>query len=448
MYKFLTVTIIFFVVNVSDINAQEMSLDDCIKYGIKHNLLFANKQIETEIYNENYQQSKRDLLPSVNADGSSSMFFGKSIDPTTNDFVNKQLFSMTFSVSSQMSLFSGFRKWNTIKYNKIKYLMSRENLLQYEIDLSFQIMNSYYDVVYYKNLVEIVREQIKLSELSLKKTEKLIETGLKAESDLLEMKAQTIAEKYNMLSAENKLNSAVILLKKHMNYSVKDTIVINEKQDLLFVKREVNADQLFNEAINHMPIVKNAKLELEASEKNINIARGALYPSLSLGGYYSTNYADSRKEKVYPLDNSNNEMRTIDFKNQFSQNASQTVFLRLNIPIFNKWANRSNVKKAKLEKQMADNKQKETLKNLYEQITDDTQKLNALQQETEQLEAQANALSEVYAIANKKLEQGIVSVIEFYAAKNQLAKAKADLLRTKTQLIIKQKTISIYLNKY
>ena len=49
-------------------------------------------------------------------------------------------------------------------------------------------MNRYYDVLYFNRLQEIVQNQVELTAINLQKTEGLIELGLKAESNLLEMK--------------------------------------------------------------------------------------------------------------------------------------------------------------------------------------------------------------------------------------------------------------------
>jgi len=56
-------------------------------------------------------------------------------------------------------------------------------------------------------------------------------------------------------------------------------------------------------------------------------------------------------------------------------------------------------------------------------------------------------LREAFAVSEKKLEQGLISVLEFYTAKNQLAQAEADWMRTILQLNVKERTIRFYMGE-
>ncbi len=107
----------------------------------------------------------------------------------------------------------------------------------------------------------------------------------------------------------------------------------------------------------------------------------------------------------------------------------------------------SRVKQAKLERTMAQNRQQEEQRNLYQLINEDIQQFNSLQKEYTLLQTKKDALQEAYVIAEKKLEQGLIGVIEFYTAKNQLAQAQSDWMRTRLQLKIKEQTIRFYMGE-
>lgn len=439
--KFRILILVFFMPFL--LGAQDMSLEDCIQYAFEHNIALANQKIQSKIAKENYLQARRDLLPAFGAGSGADMFFGKSIDPTTNDFVNERLFSTSFYLNSQLELFNGFVKQNNIKFNRLQLLISREDVRQGEIELRFQIMNHYYDALYYQSLLKLTDEQLALTQLNLQKTQKLIDLGLKAESDLLEMQAQEAAEVHNQLQVKNNWDNALLNLKKLLHFPVEDMLVLKQ-EDNSTVEALLSMNEIYHQAVSHMPLIKKAALDVKATQKGVALAKGQLFPSLLLGANYGTNFADSRKEKRYPEDENSTEMRTIPFEKQFSQNASQSVFLRLNVPIFYQWGRHSKVKQAKHQLNIAENNQKDMARVLYQQIADDYQQLQALSKEKEQLIIQQKALQKAYEIADKKLNQGLISVIEFYAAKNQVAKAKADLLRTETLLKIKEKTMEIY----
>jgi outer membrane protein TolC len=92
-------------------------------------------------------------------------------------------------------------------------------------------------------------------------------------------------------------------------------------------------------------------------------------------------------------------------------------------------------------------RQEEEQQKLYRLVNEDVQQLNSLQKELDLLETKKEATQEAFLIAEKKLDQGLISIIEFYTAKNQLAQAETEWIRTLLQLKIKEKTIRIYLGE-
>lgn len=437
----------FFIMTLVPGMAQTMDLSQCIRYALDNNLAFANKIIETEISNEQYRQALRNLLPVVGTGTTAYKQFGRSIDPTTNTFVNEDFFSTNFNLDSKIELFKGFSRINTIKFSKLQYLISNEKARQNEINLAFTIMNRYYDVIYFKGLIDIVKEQVNLSELNTTKTLKQIELGLQAESDLLEMKAQLASEMHQLVQAVNQYEMSLLSLKHLMNFPKNNELEINTSNIQLPNVLNVVADTVYNAALLTMPSARIADMDVAASQKSLSLARAELFPRLVAGGGINTNFADSRMERLFPNDPTNTAMRIIPFEEQWRQNMSQSLYVSLQIPLFERWDRMSQVKKAKLERQMAMNHQQEEQQALYQQIVEDMQRLESFTKEFEQLNAKAEALAAAFSIAEKKLEKGLINVIEFYTAKNQLAQAEADKMRTLLQLQLTGNTIRFYMGE-
>ncbi|HOG20051.1 MAG TPA: TolC family protein [Salinivirgaceae bacterium] len=423
--------------------AQKTTLNQCIQYALENNLAFANKNIEADIAKEQLSQQRREFLPSLNVGGSANKLFGRSIDPTTNSFVNQDFFSMNFYLDSDIQLFRSFTRVNTVKFLKLQYLISNENIKQQEMEIVFAVMNKYYDVLYFANLQKIVQEQVELTNLNLQKTEKLVQLGLKSDSDLMEMKAQEASELHNLILAQSQHEQAMLALKNLMNYPYDETLSIEDEENIDVTDTLFSSEEIYASALGYMPSVQCANLYFEVAQKQLNIARGNLLPRLSMGAGVYSNYADSRQEYTIPGD-INSELRAVPLRDQLSQNMAKSIYLSLSIPIFNRWSGMSRVKQAKLERTMAQNRQQEEQQKLFQLINEDIQQLNALQKEFALLSTKKDVMQQAYTIAEKKLEQGIVGVIEFYTAKNQLAQAQSDWMRTRLQLKIKEQTIRFY----
>ena len=64
--------------------------------------------------------------------------------------------------------------------------------------------------------------------------------------------------------------------------------------------------------------------------------------------------------------------------------------------------------------------------------------LNQKQQEADLLAFQAS---------EKKIEQGLVNVVDFYIAKNRLSNSESQVLRSRLQWEVKKKTLDFYMGK-
>jgi outer membrane protein TolC len=128
-------------------------------------------------------------------------------------------------------------------------------------------------------------------------------------------------------------------------------------------------------------------------------------------------------------------------------NAYQYVGVSLSIPVFDRLSLRSDVKLAKLNYLQAETEFEKTSQQLYNEINQDYQDVESYLAEYKQLVKQVDFAEVAYKAAEKKLAQGLISVIELYDSKNILAQAKSDLLRTKLFYTIKRKTIDIYLGE-
>jgi len=421
--------------------AQQFTFEQCIDYALEHNRSIAGSKLNVDLQRETWNQSKRDILPYISGSVQSDVMFGKSIDPTTNDFVNERLFSSNFYIGAEVSLFKGLTQRNRMVYEKLQFLIASERDQQEKINTTFAVMTNYYNVLYHKLLMVLADEQVRLSEKQLKKAELLVKTGLKPSTEILEMDAHLAGEKHNAVQIENLLHEALLNLKNSMNYPIEDSIEIVDSFNFVSGSENPTIEDIYAKACDAMPTGRIAHLAVEAQKRELKIARGQLSPTLSIGAAYSTFFADSRKET---LPNDPDRFRTIALQSQLDQNGSENIYVSLRIPIFQKWQRMSQIQKEKLKLELAVNQHDIAVQDLYRQIMLDIQQLNSYKAEILQLEKKKNAEQQALEIIEKKLDKGIISVLEYYTAKNNLMKTEAELLRAKTMLMVKKHTIDIY----
>jgi len=81
---------------------------------------------------------------------------------------------------------------------------------------------------------------------------------------------------------------------------------------------------------------------------------------------------------------------------------------------------------------------------LYFAVANDLNELEALNKEYNQFKKQKEVDNLAFTAAEKKFEQGLINVVEYYIAKNRLANSISQVLRARLQWEIKMKTIEFY----
>jgi len=420
------------------VTAQEKwTLEKCIAYGIKNNLQLMDAGINEKLAGLNYHQSKWNLLPSVGAGAGAGMNYGRSVDPNTNGFVNTSFFNNSYYLSSSLDLFNGFILQNQIRYQKFRKESAENNKLNVQDDLAFEIMTAFFNVVYYKELLTIDNEQKALSEMIVKKTQVLVSTGLKAQTDLLEVMANFEKDELLCIQTSNKIASSMISLKKAMNLNPDQQIdlAIPEKEQIVAAEIVADIPALYTQHIGWSPSIQLFESELRASQKNITINKGGFYPSISLQAGYNTGFYDTNKDA---------DQQTIAFNSQIKNNRSQYVAASLNIPLFSRNAVRFDVQRARLSMEESQTKLELAKQTVRYEIEETYNELTASWKELQQAGKQMQADTLAFQAAQKKYDQGMINAVELYTTKNRLANTASQVLHSKLTYEMKKRTLEFY----
>jgi len=414
---------------------QNWTLNQCISYAIENNINLKEYEIMEKLSLEDVKQSKRDMLPGISASTSAGLNFGRSIDPNSNDYVNTEFFNNTYGLSSSITLFDGFRLQNRIKYQQFRKQASEYLRMNATDDIAFSVTVAFFDVVYYRGMLQIAKEQVEASKLSLKTTEKKVEVGLKAKTDLLDMRANLEREELNKIQIDNALQTATLRLKQLMNYISRDEMNLEDESSLVYSQEVEKPQQLFDQFSTWSPYFQSIEANLLATQKSLSLSRSALYPSIYASGSISTGFYETSTDDFG---------ETIKFGDQFKNNKNQYLGASLSIPVFNRWAGRSNVKKAKLELERAQNNLEDERQKMFFEMVNNLTELKALYKEHSQYVKRTEVDELAFQAAEKKFDQGLIDINDYYIAKNRLATTKSQVLRSRTQWEIKMKTLEFY----
>lgn len=411
-----------------------MTLDACMRYAVEHSPAVRRQDYANRNYRQDYIASVAALVPSVNGAVSASTSFGRSVDPETNTYTDVSNFDNSYSASGQMPLFAGLTGINTVRAAKVMRLQGVEELQLARDEVALRTMEAYFDVVYYTGSVRLAREQLETSAAELAKSRKLLELGLKSAADVAEVESQCASDDYLVTQQENNLALAEIALSEAMNYPADRPLVIDTDIAVGTPAGTVPFDDVLAYALDNHPKALAAGYDVRHSRLQFSVAKGNLYPSISVGGGYSTNFFMNLDDRT----------QYAAFPAQFRDNRGYYFSAQLSIPIFGGLSRRTSLNRARNNWRIAELRRVETLRALQSEIAQAYQQMLGYGKEFVQASKKSDAAQLAYDAVAGKYERGMVSALDLQTAADKLLQARSERLRARLQYIVRVRLVEYY----
>jgi outer membrane protein len=437
-----------------NVQSQNWTLIQCIDTALKNNLTIQQFKDAAAICEVDLNQSKSNMLPSLSGG------IGQSYDLKNSSNSN-------ISLNGSVTLFNGFQNRNTIKQSQLDFQASKYDVETQKNNIVLNVIDAYLKILYAEELVKNAKAQVDAIQLQLDDIQQFVSVGKKSESDLFQVKSELSSEKLTFINAEGQTKSAKLNLQQILNIHISKTfdieypLTIEPKTEGLSV-----ADDIYKLALTQQPIIKSYELKTQSSLYSLKIAKGAVYPRLSLSGNFGTNYSDQMKntettylntiQNIGYLQSSPSEIvvgnistpiytyTNYSFGDQFKDNFSKSLSLSLSIPIYSNNQVKNNIKKKEimlkntlLEEQGAKN----DLRKVIEQKSIEVENAIAKYIATKE---KANASQTSYENAKTKYENGMMSMTDLLIELNTYTKAQSENIQARYELIYNLKILDYY----
>lgn len=464
----LIVSFIFVTGFVQRATAQQViTIQDAIDKTLNNNLQVKQSKLSESLSEENLSQSKNALLPTVSSNNSYNISYGRSVDPSTYSFSSSSFSSYNGSVQASLNLFQGMQKINQIRQNKLLLAADKTNTDKIKNDLILQVITSYLQILYNKDLLEAAKLQRLVAKQTLDREQQLLDVGNKTLADLSQAKSQLATADLNVTNAANALTISYLTLAQLMDIPSATVYEVQAPVLGAFNKpsTDYNADDVYDKALGFFPDIKLAALKTEASKKGIDVARGNYYPTLSFGGGLSSNYSSGRKrtigntEVLVPIGITQNSQDVVlqralipitenyRFGSQIKDNFGQYFGFSLQIPILNGFQARSSVRKAKISYLQSQTQEQLAKNNLNKVIYQAVADLKAAESRYESTTNTFLAERDAFRVIEQRYAVGLVNSLDYSTSQSKTNKAETDMIQAKYDLLFKAKVIDYYLGK-
>lgn len=424
---------------------QQMDLRTCVETAVANNLQI--RQGSANVYANEYavQQSRLSLLPNLNFSANYFFSFGRGIDYVTNTYVAQSFQSNSFTMSSNMSLYNGGVKSNTIK--KAGYDLEVAKLDQQAMIENIQLNTilAYLQVIYAEDQVVIAENKKAISTNQLENSKKLAEAGSIPAGNLLTLEAQIASDELNLVNARNTVASAYLVLKNILQMDPAEPLQVVPLGEGLLA--EVLAapmprlNDVIAEAIRNLPGIQRYEYSLKSAESQVKIASGYGLPSLMLIGQLNTSYSNASILPGVP------GFEPDPYDVQIDNNLGEVVGLTLSIPIFNNGQVAISKQNASLGLFNTEMQQQLAINDLKTTVTEAWTGLQAAALTYDAAMKSKESAQMAFEFAEAKFQAGASNSLDYTIAVNNLAQADISLSQSKFDYIFKRKVIDYYLGK-
>lgn len=441
----------------------------CVDYAVENNISVKQEDIRARLSELTYKQSNLSKYPSVNFSSSAGINSGRSIDRTTNLYTTQNIFYNSFGLQAGVDLFNFGSKRNTIAANQFAYQASLATVEKIKNDISLNVAGSYLQVLLNKEQLTIDSIKVQQTAAQLNNTRKLVQAGSVPELNAVQLEAQLAQDSANFITAQGNVVKSLLFLKALLQLDAATAFdVVTPPVALIPIDpiSSLQPEDVYRLALQNLPQQRVNNLLLKAAQKNADAAKSFMYPNLSLGASFQTNYSNLKnQQRIVNLTPVTDTIGTVSNTNQFvvkngftwdniyfadpyftqfQNNFGRGVGLTLSVPIFNGGSARTNWERAKLNIRTYELQQQQdnlTLKqDIYNAYTDAVTSLETFNASNKTVSAAERA----YDFATKRWTAGLLNTLDLITTQNNLYTARQQRLLAQYNYVFKMKVLEFY----
>ena len=412
----------------------QWDLQSCIDYALEQNITIRKNRVTAASTQIDVKTAKAALFPSLSFSTSQQVVNRPYQESSGSEIIStnsKTSYNGNYGLNASWTLYNGSKRLKTIQQEKLNNQVAELDVATSENSIQESIAQIYIQILYAAESVRVNENTLQVSIAQRDRGQELLNAGSIAKSDFAQLEAQVSTDRYQLVTAQATLQDYKLQLKQLLELDGENEMniylpALSDENVLspLPAKRDV-----YVSALALRPEIEASKLNVNASELGIDIAKSGYLPTVSLSAGIGTNHTSGSD---------------FTFGEQVKNGWNNSIGLSVSVPIFNNRQTKSAVQKAKLQYETS------MLSLLDEQ--------KALYKTIEGLWLDANSAQQRYAAANEKLKStqisynliseqfnlGMKNTVELLTEKNNLLQAQQEQLQAKYMAILNTQLLKFY----
>lgn len=458
--KKLIYTSLFALLAVFSAHGQKvLTLEECINIALDNNINIKTARNNAVSARAGYSQSKFNFLPSLSGFASHRWNEGLQFDQTSGGLVNKTTLSGGGSLNANLTVFNGFQNSLNVVRTKFLYEASEQAIESNIQATEASVVGSFLQVISTQENLKIQEQTLELLKEQLSREEKREAAGVGNMEQVYNFRSQVAAQNLQIVNQSNLLESSklaltqLLLLNPADDYDFQGITIDDTKLE----EEIADYGSIYDKSTAYSPALKSAELNLEATKKSLKMSQYAWMPTFSINASYGTNWSSNVRdyltevdpatgETVFVRDGDGNriDLGVTSLGTQFDNNVSKSASFNLNIPIFSRFQNKTNLQQTKIQmlnSELALEQTRNTLTNQVQQAY--LNLVNAKTSYVAALESLVN-LNTSFEFAQNRYESGTIDFVTYLTSLNGKNRGELELVRSKYAILFRQLIIDIY----
>lgn len=416
----------------------QWDLQSCIDYALQQNITIRKNRVNAESTQIDVKTAKAALFPSLSFSTGQNMV-NRPYQESSNTVSGSEIIKSTsktsyngnYGLNASWTVYNGNKRLNTIKQEKLNNQVAGLEVATSENSIQESIAQTYIQILYAAESVKVNENTLQVSIVQRDRGQELLNAGSIAKSDFAQLEAQVSTDRYQLVTAQATLQDYKLQLKQLLELDGENEMNIylpslsdNSVLTPLPTKKDVYASAL---AIR--PEIEASKLNVEASELGIDIAKAGYLPSISLSAGIGTNHTSGSD---------------FTFGEQMKNGWNNSIGLSVSVPIFNNRQTKSAVQKAILQRETSMLSLLDEQKALYKTIEGLWLDANSAQQRYVAANEKLKSTQISYDLISEQFDLGMKNTVELLTEKNNLLQAQQEQLQAKYMAILNAQLLKFY----
>jgi len=396
------------------------SLEDCLNYAFGNNISLQTMKLNEESQQIDYQQSKKERLPSVSASLGETVSAGKDFNGT---------FGGNANISASVPLYQGGKIANAVEQSRLRGELVQTQTSQYENTLTINILQAFLTVLGNEELLRYQQNVVTASEEQFRQGKAQYQYGQILESDYLLLEAQLANDRNSELNTRISRDNGLLSLKSLLSMPVTDSLSIISPDTTAILAMSIlpSQEEALTRASLTLPDLKISQYNIDIANTGLKISKAGYLPTLSLHGSLGTGHSDFT-----------------DYGTQLSDRFNEQVGLSLSIRIFDNNRTKSKVTQSRIALQQAELDKRQTELDIQQAVITEYQDVKAAYNKYQTTNIRQNAYSKTFDVYRAQFRAGSITAVDLLQQQNNYISAMNDFIQSKYEFILKRKILDVY----